>query len=164
MRQKTDAFSERNHMTERVWLKSYPAGIPADIDITGYESVLDFFDEINRKYADKPAFSNFGKFEFARLDEMSQQFAGYLQKLGSLSKGDPRCHHDAESAAISSGSFWRSPRRHDGGQYQPAVRRERAQLKDSGKGNHRPRKFCCNPAESRQQHVDRARHHFRLAT
>ena len=69
-------------MTERVWLKSYPAGIPADIDITGYESVLDFFDEINRKYADKPAFSNFGKnLSFARLDEMSQQFAGSCKSL-----------------------------------------------------------------------------------
>ena len=76
-------------MTERIWLKSYPAGIPADIDISGYGSVLDFFDETIRKYTDKPAFSNFGKhLSFSRLDEMSQAFAGYLQKLGGLQQGD----------------------------------------------------------------------------
>ena len=76
-------------MTERVWLKSYPANIPAEIDISGYGSVLDFLDETIRKYADRPAFSNFGKLlSFSRLDEMSQHFASYLQKLGSLEKGD----------------------------------------------------------------------------
>jgi len=76
-------------MTERVWLQSYPANIPADIDISGYGSVLDFFDETIRKYADKPAFSNFGKhMSFAGLDALSQQFASYLQTLGTLDKGD----------------------------------------------------------------------------
>lgn len=76
-------------MTERVWLQSYPANIPADIDISGYGSVLDFFDETIRKYADKPAFSNFGKhMSFAGLDALSQQFASYLQALGTLDKGD----------------------------------------------------------------------------
>ena len=76
-------------MTERVWLQSYPANIPADIDISGYGSVLDFFDETIRKYADKPAFSNFGKhLSFAGLDALSQQFASYLQTLGTLDKGD----------------------------------------------------------------------------
>ena len=76
-------------MTERIWLKSYPAGIPADIDISGYGSVLDFLDETIRKYTDKPAFSNFGKhLSFSQLDEMSHAFAGYLQKLSGLQKGD----------------------------------------------------------------------------
>ena len=76
-------------MVERIWLKSYPAGIPADIDIARYASVLDMFDETIRKFADKPAFSNFGKnLSFTHLDQMSKRFAGFLQELGGLSKGD----------------------------------------------------------------------------
>ena len=76
-------------MVDRIWLKSYPAGIPADIDVSNYDSVLDLFDEAIRKFADKPAFSNFGKsLSFAKLDLLSHRFASYLQELGSLSKGD----------------------------------------------------------------------------
>jgi long-chain acyl-CoA synthetase len=76
-------------MVERIWLKSYPAGIPADIDIARYASVLDMFDETIRKFADKPAFSNFGKsLSFTHLDQMSKRFAGFLQELGGLTKGD----------------------------------------------------------------------------
>ena len=76
-------------MVERIWLKSYPAGIPADIDVAQYASVLDMFDETIRKFADKPAFSNFGKsLSFTHLDQMSKRFAGYLQELGGLTKGD----------------------------------------------------------------------------
>lgn len=76
-------------MVERIWLKNYPAGIPADIDIAQYASVLDMFDETIRKFADKPAFSNFGKsLSFTHLDQMSKRFAGFLQELGGLTKGD----------------------------------------------------------------------------
>ena len=76
-------------MVDRVWLNSYPAGIPADIDVSHYNSVLDLFDEAIQKFADKPAFSNFGKsLSFAKLNLLSHRFASYLQKLGNLSKGD----------------------------------------------------------------------------
>jgi long-chain acyl-CoA synthetase len=76
-------------MIERIWLKSYPAGIPADIDMTQYGSVLDLFDEVTRKFGDKPAFSNLGKnLSFTHLDEMSQSFAGFLQKLRGMNPGD----------------------------------------------------------------------------
>ncbi len=76
-------------MVERVWLKSYSPGIPAEIDVSQYDSVLDLFDETIRKFADKPAFSNFGrKLSFARLDELSTRFASYLQKLGGMGRGD----------------------------------------------------------------------------
>ena len=76
-------------MVDRVWLNSYPAGIPANIDVSHYNSVLDLFDEAIQKFADKPAFSNFGKsLSFAKLNLLSHRFASYLQKLGNLSKGD----------------------------------------------------------------------------
>lgn len=76
-------------MVDRIWLKSYPAGIPADIDVTQYASVLDFFDETIGKFADKPAFSNLGSnLSFGRLDELSKHFAAYLQKLTGMHPGD----------------------------------------------------------------------------
>jgi long-chain acyl-CoA synthetase len=76
-------------MVERVWLKSYSPGIPADIDVSQYDSVLDLFDETIKKFADKPAFCNFGrKLSFTHLDELSGRFASFLQKLGGLDRGD----------------------------------------------------------------------------
>jgi long-chain acyl-CoA synthetase len=76
-------------MVERVWLKSYSPGIPADIDVSQYDSVLDLFDETIKKFADRPAFHNFGKsLSFAHLDELSQRFASYLQELSGLGRGD----------------------------------------------------------------------------
>ncbi len=76
-------------MVERVWLNSYSPGIPADIDVSQYDSVLDFFDETIRKYPDKPAFSNFGtNLSFARLDQLSTRFASFLQKLGGMVPGE----------------------------------------------------------------------------
>ena len=76
-------------MVDKVWLQSYPPGIPAEIDISQYSSMLDLLDEIVKKYADKPAFHNFGKtISFAKLDEMSNRFAAYLQGLRGAAKGD----------------------------------------------------------------------------
>ena len=76
-------------MIDKVWLKSYPAGIPAEIDISQYSSVLELFDETIHKFADKPAFSNFGAdLSFRQLDRLSQNFAGYLQSLRGVHPGD----------------------------------------------------------------------------
>ena len=70
-------------------MKCYPAGIPADIDISRYGSILDLLDEAFRRFADKPAFSNFGEtLSFEKLDLLSHRFASYLQGLGTLAKGD----------------------------------------------------------------------------
>jgi long-chain acyl-CoA synthetase len=76
-------------MIDKVWLNSYPTGIPAEIDISQYASVLDLFDETIRKFADKPAFSNFGQdLSFRQLDTLSQNFAAFLQNLRGLHPGD----------------------------------------------------------------------------
>ena len=42
-------------MADRIWLKNYPAGIPADIDPDRFKSLADLFDHIVDKFADKPA-------------------------------------------------------------------------------------------------------------
>ena len=45
---------------EKVWLKSYPPGVPETIDVNVYRSVADVFDQAVNKYGDDPAFTNFG--------------------------------------------------------------------------------------------------------
>ena len=75
-------------MTERIWLKSYPAGIPANIDVNQYTSLVDLMEASFKQYAKKPAYHFMGKdISFAQTDSLSQAFAAYLQGLG-LVKGD----------------------------------------------------------------------------
>ena len=75
-------------MTNPVWLKSYPAGIPADIDVDRYSSLVALLEESFARYADRTAYSFLGKdISFAQTDEESLALAAYLQSLG-LSPGD----------------------------------------------------------------------------
>ena len=75
-------------MTERVWLASYPPGVPADIDATQYSSLVALLEESFRKNADRVAYHFMGKdLRFGEADALSQAFAAYLQSLG-LVKGD----------------------------------------------------------------------------
>ena len=75
-------------MTDRIWLKSYPKGVPADIDASKYASVVEMMEESFKKYATKPAYSFMGKEQtYAQVDSLSEAFGTYLQGLG-LVKGD----------------------------------------------------------------------------
>ena len=75
-------------MTDRIWLKSYPPGVPADIDVAQYDSLVSLVEESFKKYAGRVAYSFMGRdISFAQTDSLSQAFAAYLQGLG-LVKGD----------------------------------------------------------------------------
>src|SRR5258708_23080976 len=72
---------------ERVWLKQYPPGVPADIDTTQYASLVALLEESFAKFADRKAFICMDKsISYRDLDEMSQALAAYLQSKG-LQKG-----------------------------------------------------------------------------
>jgi long-chain acyl-CoA synthetase len=72
---------------ERIWLKSYPPGVPADIDPSEFRSLVELFDTSVRKYADRPAYHSMGKtLTFGELDRLSRDFAAWLQARG-LAKG-----------------------------------------------------------------------------
>ena len=74
---------------DKIWLKNYPEGVPAEIDTETYDSVADVFETAAKKFADKPAFINMGKtLTFAEIDERSQAMAGYLRGHLKLAKGD----------------------------------------------------------------------------
>ena len=75
-------------MTDRIWLSSYPEGVPADIDASQYTSLVALMQESFKKYASRVAYSFMGKdISYAQTDSLSQAFAAYLQGLG-LAKGD----------------------------------------------------------------------------
>ena len=75
-------------MTERIWLKHYPEGVPADIDASQYPSLVALMDESFKKFANRTAYSFMGKdVSYAETDAQSRAMAGYLQSLG-LARGD----------------------------------------------------------------------------
>jgi len=75
-------------MTDRIWLKSYPKGVPADIDPGKYTSVVEMMEESFKKFAKRTAYSFMGKEQtYGQVDSLSEAFGTYLQGLG-LVKGD----------------------------------------------------------------------------
>ena len=73
---------------ERVWLGSYPEGVPTDIDASHCDSLVGLMAESFAKYADRTAYSYMGQdISYAQTDAYSQALAAYFQSL-SLEKGD----------------------------------------------------------------------------
>ena len=74
--------------SDRIWLSSYPEGVPSDIDASRYSSLVTLMQEGFSQFADRTAFSFMGKdLSYADLDTQSQAMAAYFQSLG-LAKGD----------------------------------------------------------------------------
>jgi len=74
---------------DRPWLQSYPQGVPAEIDPDQYRSVAAVFDATVARYADRPAYRNFGKtITYREADVLANQFAAYLLGELGLKKGD----------------------------------------------------------------------------
>ena len=72
---------------EKIWLKSYPAGVPAEINIDSYASLREVLEESCAKFGARPAYSCMGStITFAELDEMSTAFGAFVQGRG-LKKG-----------------------------------------------------------------------------
>ncbi len=75
-------------MTDRIWLKSYPPGVPADIDASIYPSLVALMQDSFKKYGAATAYSFMGlDVTFAETDSLSLKLAVYLQSLG-LTQGD----------------------------------------------------------------------------
>ena len=73
---------------DKVWLRSYPAGVPAEIDVTQYASMNDMLAQACRKFAHLPAFRNLDTtLTFEQVERMSRDFAAWLQSRPGLQKG-----------------------------------------------------------------------------
>jgi len=68
---------------ERIWLKSYPPGVPADIDPSEFKSLVEVFDRSVRQFADRPAYHSMGRaISYAELERLSRAFGAWLQSKG----------------------------------------------------------------------------------
>ena len=74
---------------EKVWIKSYPANMPAEVPAPPFKSVRDLFEQAFEKWPDNAAYTNMGRtLSYAELDRLSMQFACYLQKTLGLTRGE----------------------------------------------------------------------------
>ena len=68
---------------EKIWIRHYPKGIPAEIDVNEYASVREIFEESASKYGGRPAFTCMGRsVGFSELDTLSAAFGAWLQGVG----------------------------------------------------------------------------------
>lgn len=74
---------------EKIWLNSYPPGVPAEINPDAYQSLNEVFEKSCRNFYDLPAFYSLGTtLSFSEIDRYSRDFAAYLQNELKLQKGD----------------------------------------------------------------------------
>ena len=74
---------------DRPWLKSYPKGVPPEIDLTAFGSVVALLEQACERFRHRPAFSNMGRtLTYGDVDRLSRQFAAYLLDTLALKKGD----------------------------------------------------------------------------
>lgn len=68
---------------EKPWLKSYPAGVPAEIDASAYRSVSELLEHSFRANRDRRAFVCMGQsITYGELDAMSKKLAAWFQRRG----------------------------------------------------------------------------------
>ncbi|MDI9222557.1 long-chain-fatty-acid--CoA ligase FadD [Pantoea sp. EA-12] len=73
----------------KVWLKRYPADVPAEINADRYTSLVELFEHAALQYADQTAFINMGQpMTYRQLDKQSRDFAAWLQQGLGLKQGD----------------------------------------------------------------------------
>ncbi len=74
---------------ERIWHKSYPEWVPEELPAAPFRSVRDLFEQAFEKWPDQPSYHNMGTtLSYRQLDELSMQFACYLQKTLGLTRGE----------------------------------------------------------------------------
>ena len=73
---------------ELVWLRSYPPGVPATVDVGAYRSIGELFDASVAAYGSRAAYVNMGTaITYRELDRLTRCFAGYLQGTLRLPRG-----------------------------------------------------------------------------
>ena len=146
---------------ERIWLKQYPAGVPADIDVTQYSSLVELLEESFAKFSDRKAFICMDKsISYRDLDEMSLALGAYLQSKG-LQKGArvALMMPNVLQYPIATAAVLRAGYR--GRERQPALHPARARASAQGfrrRGHHRAGELRDHRAAGDGQDLAQARH------
>ncbi|MGA8051457.1 MAG: AMP-binding protein [Burkholderiales bacterium] len=73
----------------KIWLKSYPAGVPGEIAPPAYASLCELLEQSCERYRARTAFTNMGvALSFGELERLSRDFGAYLQKEAGLRPGE----------------------------------------------------------------------------
>lgn len=73
---------------EKIWLKSYPEGVPAEIDVNEFSSLGDLFERSVKRWGDRAAYVCMGRsISYRQLDELTARFGAWLQQDLKLPKG-----------------------------------------------------------------------------
>jgi len=74
---------------EKIWLKSYPEGVPAEIDPNRVASLKHMFEQGFAQFRDLPAYTNMDvTLSYGQIDEASRHFGAWLQHRAGLKKGE----------------------------------------------------------------------------
>jgi len=74
---------------EKVWLKSYPEGVPDEVPTPPFRSIRELIEHGFSQFPDNPAYTNMGRtLSYADLNHLSMQFACYLQQAIGLTRGE----------------------------------------------------------------------------
>ena len=83
----TSVLFAGGNIVKRIWLQQYPEGVPADVDVDQYASLVELFEESFATFADRKAAICMDKaITYDQLDKMSAGIGAYLQSKG-LAKG-----------------------------------------------------------------------------
>jgi long-chain acyl-CoA synthetase len=78
-----DAGEYKEILMDRPWLSHYPKGVPHDIDMSQYGSLVELIDDAFTRHASRDAYYSMGKtLRYAEVDALSKAFAGWLQSRG----------------------------------------------------------------------------------
>ena len=73
----------------KIWLKNYPAGVPAEINPDEYRSLPGLIEGSCARFADLPAYTSMGRtITYGEYERLSRDFAAWLQQCAGLVKGD----------------------------------------------------------------------------
>ncbi|MGB5542066.1 MAG: AMP-binding protein, partial [Gammaproteobacteria bacterium] len=73
---------------EKIWLKNYPADVPADISMASGDTLVSMLEHSFREFADRPAFACMGKsLSYGELERESAAFGAWLQNGAGLKPG-----------------------------------------------------------------------------
>jgi len=74
---------------DKIWLRHYPAGVPAEINPNEIASLLSLLERSFEKFADRPAYTMMDRtITYRQFEVLSRRLAAYLQKVAGLEKGD----------------------------------------------------------------------------
>ncbi|MEI7297285.1 AMP-binding protein [Paraburkholderia tropica] len=79
----TPPFDKPN--TDGIWFASYPAGVPHEVDVTRYTSLVQFFDDCTTRFREREAYVSAGApMTYGALARKATAFASWLQGAGVM--------------------------------------------------------------------------------